>query len=295
MDQLKVACPEARLAKRMLHWLCTPGDRGLDEPSVRKLRLTPGHSILLFFAGMLGGGLNSVAGGGSFVSFPTLLFTGVPAVNANVTNNIAMWMGSIASGRAYRARLDVSKRVLLPLVLASICGGAAGATLLLRTPARAFLHAIPWLMLAATLLFIFGNKVSGLRHLDVGHEASTTAIVVTSILQFFVAVYGGYFGAGMSIVILAMLAAADMADIHAMNALKTVLGISVTGVAAILFIFSRAVYWHPAVVMTLGAVIGGYFGAHYAQRLPQGWVRGFVILVGASLTAYFFIQMYWRP
>ena len=241
---------------------------------------------------MVGACLNSVAGGGSFVGFPVLLFTGVPAIPSNVTNNIAMLMGSVASGGAYRNRLDVSRRILVPLLTASLLGGLVGALLLLKTPAHTFLRAVPWLMLAATVLFIFGKKLARLRHLTVSHEATTAAILTTSLLQFLVSIYGGYFGAGMSIVILAMLAAAGMVDIHAMNALKSVLGVAVTGVAGLCFAFSRAVYWPQAMVMTLGAVIGGYFGAHFAQRLPQSWVRGFVILVGAGMTAYFFGKAY---
>jgi uncharacterized membrane protein YfcA len=250
------------------------------------------RAIFIFFAGMLGACLNSVAGGGSFIGFPALLFTGVPAIPSNVTNNIAMLMGSVASGGAYRNRLDVSKRILVPLLIASLLGGLVGALLLLKTPAHTFLRAVPWLMLGATVLFIFGKKLARLRHLTVSHEATTAAILTTSFLQFLVSIYGGYFGAGMSIVILAMLAAAGMADIHAMNALKSVLQVAVTGVAALCFTFSGAVYWPQAAVMTVGAAIGGYLGAHFAQRLPQSWVRGFVILVGTGMTAYFFVKAY---
>jgi uncharacterized membrane protein YfcA len=252
--------------------------------------LTIHQAIFIFLAGLVGAALNSVAGGGSFIGFPALLFAGVPAIASNVTNNIAMMMGSVASGGAYRNRLDVSKRILLPLVIASIVGGLVGALLLLKTPAQTFLRVVPWLMLGATLLFAFGKKLSRLSHLTVSHEATTTAIVTTSFLQFLVAIYGGYFGAGMSIVILAMLSAAGMVDIHAMNALKSVLGIAVTGMAGLYFIFSRAVYWPQAMVMLVGAVIGGYFGAHFAQRLPQAWVRTFVILVGTGMTVYFFTK-----
>ena len=236
--------------------------------------------------------MNSVAGGGSFIGFPALLFTGVPAIPSNVTNNIAMWMGSIASGGAYRNRLDVSKRILIPLLAASLGGGLAGALLLMKTPAHTFLRAVPWLMLGATLLFIFGKKLAKQRHLTVSHEATAVAIVTTSCLQFLVSIYGGYFGAGMSIVVLAMLAAAGMADIHAMNALKSVLQIAVTGIAGLYFAFSHAVYWPQAAVMTLGAITGGYFGAHFAQRLPQSWVRAFVVLVGTGMTVYFFVKAY---
>ena len=175
----------------------------------------PQTSILLFVAGVFGGALNAVAGGGSFLAFPALLFTGVPPIPANATNTLALWTGAAASGGAYRRRLDVPVRVLLPLLLASLVGGIAGAVLLLRTPAHTFLRVLPWLMLAATLLFLFGRKLAGKRTSGVGHDATTAAIVAASIFELVVAVYGGYFGGGIGIVNLAMLAAVGMTDIHA--------------------------------------------------------------------------------
>jgi len=241
---------------------------------------------------MVGAVMNALAGGGTFIGFPTLLFTGIPPISANVTNNMAMLMGSIASGTAYRDRLDVSKRILIPLLIASICGGLTGALLLLRTPAHAFMRVIPWFLLVATLLFTFGKRLANIRHLNVSHEASVRAILTTSFLIFTVTIYGGYFGAGMSIIVLAMLAAAGMADIHAMNALKSLIVIAVNSIAALYFSISGAVYWPQAAVMSAGAIIGGYFGAHFAKRLPQIWVRAFVIVVGSGTTIYFFIKTY---
>jgi uncharacterized protein len=254
--------------------------------------LIPQHAIFLFLAGILGGALNAVAGGGSFVAFPALLFIGLPPIPANATNTLALWTGVTASGGAYRNRLDVPMRVLLPLLLTSLAGGIAGAVLLLRTPAHTFLQVLPWLMLAATLLFIFGKKLAGGRASSVGHGATTAAIVGASVFELVVAVYGGYFGGGVGIVNLAMLAAVGMTDIHAMNALKSILGIAINGVAALVFVVKGAIYWPQAIVMIAGALVGGYFGAHYAQRLPQAWIRGFVILVGTGMTVYFFIKAY---
>jgi uncharacterized protein len=250
------------------------------------------HAVFLFIAGILGGALNAVAGGGSFVAFPALLFVGVPPIPANATNTIALWTGVTASGGAYRNRLNVPLRVLLPLLITSLIGGIAGAVLLLRTPAHTFMRVLPWLMLGATLLFIFGKKLAGRRASSVGHGATTAAIVGASIFELAVAVYGGYFGGGVGIVNLAMLAAVGMTDIHAMNALKSILGIAINGVAAVVFVVKGAIYWPPAVVMIAGALVGGYFGAHYAQKLPQAWIRRFVILVGAGMTAYFLARAY---
>jgi uncharacterized protein len=251
-----------------------------------------GHAIFLLAAGILGGAMNAVAGGGSFIGFPALMFSGVPPVSANATNTVALWTGMAASSGAYRSRLDVPERVLLPLVAAALLGGAAGAYLLLRTPASTFLRVIPWLLLAATLLFIFGKRLAPGTGSRVGRESTTGAIATAAGFELAVATYGGYFGGGMGIVILAMLAAMGMTEIHSMNALKSVLSAATNGVAVVAFIVARAVYWPEAVAMLAGAALGGYFGARYAQRLPQAWVRGFVILVGAGMTVYFFVKAY---
>jgi len=234
--------------------------------------------------------LNAVAGGGSFVAFPALLFTGVPPIPANATNTVALWSGVTASGGAYRNRLDIPKRVMLPLLAASCVGGLAGAVLLLKTPPHTFMRVLPWLMLGATLLFIFGRRLSGSRLSAVGRNASSTAIFGASLFELIVAIYGGYFGGGVGIVNLAMLAALGMTDIHGMNALKSVLGSVINGVAVVVFVSSRVVYWPQALVMILGSVAGGYFGAHYAQRLPQSWIRWTVIVVGGTMTVYFFMR-----
>jgi uncharacterized membrane protein YfcA len=254
--------------------------------------LNLGQAIFLFFAAVLGGALNAVAGGGSFIGFPALLFTGVPPIAANATNTVALWTGVTASTGAYRSRLDMPKRMLIPLLLASLAGGTIGALLLLKTPAHTFMRLLPWLMLAATLLFIFGRKLAGRRQSSAVHDASSATIVVVSVLELFVGAYGGYFGGGMGIVILAMLAAAGMTEIHSMNALKSILSSATNGIAVITFIVARAVYWPQAAVMIAGALIGGYFGAHYAQRLPAPAVRWFVILVGTGMTVYFFVKAY---
>lgn len=241
---------------------------------------------------MLGGALNAVAGGGSFIAFPALLFTGVPPIPANATNTVALWTGVTASGGAYRRRLDVPRRVILPLLLASCAGGVAGAILLVKTPAHTFMRVIPWLMLGATLLFISGNRLARGRVLAVSRNASSAAIFSASLFELAVATYGGYFGGGVGIVNLALLAALGMQDIHSMNALKSVLGSVINGVAVVVFIVDRAVYWPQAAVMIGGAVAGGYFGAHYAQRLPQAWIRGTVIVVSGAMTIYFFARSY---
>ena len=248
--------------------------------------------IFLFVAGALGGALNSVAGGGSFIAFPALLLSGVPPIPANATNTIALWTGAAASGGAYRKHLDVPRRVLIPLLAASLTGGLAGACLLIKTPAQTFMRVLPWLTLGATLLFAFGRKIAGGRRSVIEHETTTLALAGATLFQLCVGVYGGYFGGGMGIVMLAMLAALGMTDIHAMNALKSVMGSVINGVAVVTFIIARAVYWRHGIVMILGGIAGGYLGAHYAQKLPQVWIRWFVVAVGTGMTVYFFWKSY---
>jgi len=252
--------------------------------------------VFLFFAGALGGALNAVAGGGSFIAFPALLFSGVAPIPANATNTVALWVGTTASSGAYRKHLDISRRVMIPLAISSLIGGISGACLLLHTPEHTFIHALPWLMLGATLLFIFGKRLArssaGSIAGSIANDASTSALAAATLFELVVAVYGGYFGGGLGIVNLAMFAALGMTDIHAMNALKAVLGGIINGIAAITFVVAGAVTWKQGSVMIAGALVGGYFGAHYAQKLPAPWVRRFVIAVGVGMTAYFFWKAY---
>lgn len=254
--------------------------------------MTPQSITFLFLAGALGGALNAVAGGGSFIAFPALLWSGVPPIPANATNTIALWTAAAASGGAYRKRLDMPRRVMIPLLVASLIGGLAGAFLLLKTPAHTFMRVLPWLTLGATVLFALGKKLAGGRASVIEHETTGAALLGATLFQLVVAVYGGYFGGGMGIVMLAMLAALGMTDIHAMNALKSVMGFVINGVAVVVFIVERAVYWKQGGVMILGGILGGFIGAHYAMKMPQAWVRIFVVLVGTGMTVYFFWKAY---
>ncbi len=246
----------------------------------------------MFAAGALGGAINAVAGGGSFISFPALLFTGVAPVVANATNTLALWVGVTASGGAYRKRMSISRRVMVPLIATSVVGGLAGAVLLIKTPAQTFLRVLPWMLLGATLLFAFGKHLTGRISAGISRDSTNKAVTGASIFELIVAVYGGYFGGGVGIINLAMLAALGMTDIHEMNALKVVLGGVINGVAAVTFVVTGAIVWPQAMVMTVGAVGGGYLAAHYAQKLPQSWIRRFVIFVGAAMTIYFFVRAY---
>lgn len=249
------------------------------------------HGILLLTAAILAGALNSVAGGGSFVSFPALVFTGVPPITANATSTVALWPGSAASVGAYRKELPREKWVLVPLVVASLVGGVLGAVLLLRTPQATFMRLIPYLFLGATLLFAFGRRLAtlgrGLR--ATGHPTRRAALGGT-LIQLAIAVYGGFFGGGIGILMLALLALMGMDNIHGMNAIKTILATCINGVAVTTFVIAGAVLWPQALLMVVGAILGGYGGAHYAQKVPPQMVRRFVIVVGSFMSVYFFLS-----
>jgi uncharacterized membrane protein YfcA len=253
------------------------------------------QAIFLFFAAVIAGTLNAVAGGGTFISFPALLVTGMPAVQANATNTVAIWPGLAASTGAYVNRLNVPPRLLIPLLLTSVVGGLVGALLLLETPQHTFLHLVPWLLLGGTLLFAFGNSVRAIAGktaaVDDLRQMSWQAITVTSLGELVLAIYGGYFGAGVGFVILGMLAALGMRDIHAMGAIRTLLAVVINAAAVLIFIVAGAVRWPQCVVMIAGALLGGWFGAHYAQKADPRTVRVVVIAVGLVMSAYYFVTV----
>jgi uncharacterized membrane protein YfcA len=254
-----------------------------------------GQAIFLLFAGGIAGALNALAGGGSFISFPALLFLRIPAVEANATNTVALWPGLAASTLAYLRRLNAPPRLLLPMLATSIAGGWVGALLLLKTPQHTFLRLVPWLLLGGTLLFAFGNSIRALvgktAVIDDLRDISGQAIVLGSIAELLVAVYGGYFGAGIGFVTLAMLAMMGMRDIHAMGAIRTLLAVAINAAAVVTFIAARAVLWPQCAVMIAGSLAGGWFGAHYAQKADPGKVRAVVIGVGVAMTTYFFVTV----
>ncbi|HET8910924.1 MAG TPA: sulfite exporter TauE/SafE family protein [Ktedonobacteraceae bacterium] len=254
------------------------------------------HILLLFIASLLGGTLNSVAGGGSFFTVPALNLTGVPLIFSNTTSTVALWPGSVASTGAYRHELSKLNRVLLILTSAiSIIGGILGAILLLITPQQAFASLFPFLLLMATLLFTFGKALTSrirkyLPSFEQKAQLSPVTMILISIMQLIISVYGGYFGGGIGILMLASLEVIGMDNIHEMNALKTLLTSFINGVAVVTFIIAGAVLWLQAIIMIIGAIIGGYGGAYFARKLNPMFVRIFVIVVGFSLTIYFFIK-----
>ncbi len=259
------------------------------------LLVTFPHMLILFLLAIVGGTLNSVAGGGSFFTFPALIFVGIPAIPANASNTVALWPGSVASMWAYRQELAQQKRSFLILMVGtSIIGGIIGAQLLLHTPASIFQSLIPYLLLLATLLFALSGPITTrLRMRNVGKARLTPRVLITvALAQLVIATYGGYFGGGIGILMLATLSMMGMEDIHVMNGLKTALASCINGVAVVIFILANAVVWPETILMIVGAVIGGYGGAYYARKLNPNLVRGFVIVVGFAMSAYFFITIY---
>jgi uncharacterized membrane protein YfcA len=259
-------------------------------------RVISHNAILLFFAAAAGGTVNSVAGGGGFIAFPALLFSGVPSINANATGTVALWPGTLASTGAYRKALsaELFKRIL-PLIIITFLGSIVGSVLLLKTRQATFDKMIPWLLLGATLLFTFSGKVTSWinRHHSEGGPSAMRVIGIT-LLQACAAVYIGYFGAGVGIVMLALLAMMGIENIHSMNGLKTLLATCGNAVAVTVFIVARAVFWPQALVMIFGGALGGYVGAWYAQKMDPKSVRYVVITIGCSMTAYFFWRVYLR-
>jgi hypothetical protein len=246
------------------------------------------HSvILLLIAAFLAGALNSIAGGGSFLTFPALVYTGVPPVPANASNTVALVPGSLASVVAYRREFSRVKGLNLKLwYVVSLAGGLIGAVLLLRTSDSMFRHIAPWLLLFATLLFTFGRQVSEMLR---GRLHASEPLMM--MILFPIAVYGGYFGGGIGIMMLAAFRLYGLTDIHVMNAMKTLIGGSLNAVAVVVFVLAHEVYWRQSLIMMGAAILGGYFGAHFSRYLPQALIRGIVILVGLAMTAYFFLRV----
>lgn len=230
--------------------------------------------------------MNSVAGGGSFLSFPALLFAGVPAISANATNNAAMWVGTIGSARGYREEVAEHRGLLLPVILASVAGSLIGACLLLVTPQTLFERLIPWLLLFATLVFAASPLLK--RRSDAPPRHAPWQIAA----QFAVAIYGGYFGAGMGILMLAVLAFSGLPNLNAQNAVKNVLSVSINGVALVPFVIARIVDWRFAIPMAAIALLGGYFGARFFRRVPQPLSRALVIAIGCAMTIVLFVRTF---
>jgi len=221
--------------------------------------------------------VNALAGGGTLLTFPTLLWAGFDARVANATSTVALWPGSLGGVWGYRHEIADTRATLRLLVLPSAIGGAAGAALVLITPTSTFERLVPYLILFATVLFVLQEPVQ--RRLDAlgGHK------VVAIVLQLATSIYGGYFGAGMGILLLTVLGLLGVSDIHRANGLKNLLGMCINGVALIGFAVSGLVSWAEALLMAAAAVVGGYGGARLAKRLGRRIVRRIVVVIGFAI------------
>lgn len=243
--------------------------------------------VLVVVAALIAGVMNSIAGAGTLVTFPALIALGVPPINANATSTVALWPGSFSAMWGYRGELRGSRPWALGFAIPSLLGGGLGAWLLLRTPAERFSDIVPWLVLGATALFIVQRPAMRWLAQSRGPRAESDEALTSrrppwSIpgYQFLVAIYGGYFGAGVGILMLAALGFMGLNNIHRMNGLKNWGGLCMNAVAATMFAFSSLVNWPVALAMAVGAVAGGYLGSRTAQRVPQEFVRGAVVAIG---------------
>lgn len=244
--------------------------------------------VLVGCAAFCAGAMNSVAGGGTFFSFPALLAAGVPPVAANASNSVALWPASLSGAWAYRKELARYRRYLIPMGLVSFAGGIGGGLLLLATRDATFSRLIPWLLLFATVLFAFSGRLSALlRGTEAGKPANTLGTLAG---QAVVSVYGGFFGAGMGILMLASLAMAGHDDVHEINAIKNLLSAIIYSVTVLTFVIAGAVSWPYTVVMLATATLGGYWGARVARKIPALWLRRFIIAVGLALTVFYFYK-----
>ncbi len=242
---------------------------------------------ILAIAGLVAGTVNAVAGGGTFFTFSALVFTGIPPVSANATSAVALTPSNLSSVAAYLPEIRVHWRRYAALGVASAIGGYFGAQLLLATPAKAFIALVPWFLGFATLLFairpILRKGIDAISH-GPGTAGRRMAGIV---MQFIVSIYGGYFGAGMGIIMLAALSVAEGDDYHFINAAKNICASLIQIFALISFVSSGIVHWPAGIIAGLGSVIGGYYGVALARRVPQSVMRWFVVAVGALLTARF--------
>src|SRR5450631_1060955 len=248
------------------------------------------HFVLLFFAALGAGFMNGVAGGGSFLTFPALVFTGVPGVIANASSTVALFPGTCTSAWAFRKSFQgFANLSFLAMLGVSVAGGITGALLLLFTPAKSFDFVVPWLLLIATVVFYLGPRLA----LFVQQRFHVRPGLVLT-CQFVVAIYGGYFGGAVGLMMLAMWSLFSLGDIKSMSATRVLLVSAMNGVAVICFILAGTVLWPQTLLMLVAAVIGGYLGARLALRLNAEHLRTVISIVNVIVTIVFFYRAYGR-
>ncbi|HLX09488.1 MAG TPA: sulfite exporter TauE/SafE family protein [Thermoanaerobaculia bacterium] len=276
--------------------------------------MTPGDGAIMLAAAAAGGLMNALAGGGTIITFPTLMFLGEPAIIANATSTVALLPGAAASMAGYGQEVATHKEWLKTLLIPSVVGGGIGSLLLLRTPEKTFANLAPLLVLFATLLFLWQGFLARRRErrraaasapaaggppgaapppaadgppsLGLSGRRWTAAVL----FQFAISIYGGYFGAAIGILMLAVLGFLGLTNIFAMNGLKNFFGFCINGVAAAYFILRGAVVWPVALLMMAGAIAGGYGGARLAKVIGKEKARAAVVVIGFVVTAILFWQ-----
>ncbi|MDA8699627.1 sulfite exporter TauE/SafE family protein [Amylibacter sp.] len=242
--------------------------------------------VLLITASFFAGIINSIAGGGSFLTFPALVFAGVPTIAANATSAVAVFPGYLSGALGFAKELKAfPKSKFLLLIILSISGGVLGSILLLITPEVVFSFIIPWLLGFATLLFAFGNYVSKLAE-----KTSDKNGFKSNIATLLVCIYGGYFNGGLGIVLLALFSTLGMRDIHLMNGLKNIMSFALSAASVVTFAIAGIVFWKYAIIMMIAATIGGYFGVMVARKLSKSIIRIIIVIIGTIMTFIFFIK-----
>jgi len=252
----------------------------------------------VILASILGGAANSVAGGGTLLTFPALIALGVPAVAANATSTVALWPGGFSSMLGYRDAVRGARSWARALIVPSLLGGLTGAWLLTRTSDAQFKAIVPWLVLAATLVFLsqkqlgawLRSRLGGIAHQPHPDVLPSPPGTMAAVVQFGIAVYGGYFGAGAGIVMLAAFGLLGLTNVHQMNGLKNFLALLFNFVAIVTFAVSGLVHWPIAIVMAAGSALGGHYAARYAQRTNPDVVRRLIGVIGIASAVWLFVS-----
>jgi uncharacterized protein len=248
------------------------------------------HELLVLAAACVAGAINSVAGGGTLITVPTLIWLGMPAINANATSAVALWPGSLSGAWGFRHELVAADRRVFALIVPSLIGGLSGAILLHQTPPDVFERLVPGLILVATCLFMAQEPLQRRFNLTAIHNARSHWLSWTMLFQLLVGIYGGYFGAGIGIMMLAALSLMGHTDIHQMNGVKNLLAVAINGIAITYFVFTDLILWPDALVMAIGAIAGGAAGAGLARRVGRPVVRRMVIVVGLAMALAMFLR-----
>jgi uncharacterized membrane protein YfcA len=249
------------------------------------------HAVILFLSAFAAGVINSIAGGGTLITFPALIWLGLDPKVANATSTVALWPGLFGGIYAYRKQLENSSQILIRLGITSVIGGAIGAWLLIWTPSPTFARLVPFLILFATLLFMIqGSIIRRLRLQPFNDDPHISWWVGAIVFQFFSSIYGGYFGAGNGILMLAAMGLLGLHDLNRANAIKNFMGICINSIAVLSFALTGLVVWSDSLLMAVAALMGGYFGARMAVRVGQVWIRRGIVVIGFII----FFAMIWE-